>query len=325
MATVKPINLEQYLKKIQVALPDLSNALTELRISFLRKIYFAHVTTFPYSNFELRKIARQHPIQRDSLSFFSYKDMLSSQHDGYCFQTAALLFDALTQLGFKTELCAAHVLMGAAINDSEVLARPPTHLFLIVTINNDKFLLDPGMGSSAPRMPIIITGEDEPINQDGDVFKFYRANELYILERKTSQGWLRLMQTDLSPVSLHTAKMNLLKLQCHPSAIPIRDDKTVIGIITEQGRKSLIWDSQSKLLKFSKQEEGSSVQKVLASFEEGVQLLADEFDIHHVSAKDLKLHCTETVLPKPVRPWTVNFPLDAAELRTMEDNFTFKI
>lgn len=322
---MKNINLKQYLKKIQVAVPDLSDAPIEERTRSLWEIYFAHVKTFPYSNFELRKIARQHLIQRDSLSFFSYKTLLSTEQDGYCFQTAALLFDALTQLGYKTEFCAARVLMGAEINAPEVLTLPHTHLLLVVTIDNIKFLLDPGLGSSAPRFPIVITGENEPITQDKDVFKFYRSNDLYVLEKKTSQGWLRLIQTDLTPISSKTATMNLLKLERHPAPVPIRDNKTVIGVITGQGRKSLIWDVQSKQLKFAKQDGDTSTQKILASFDEGVKILADEFAIHHISAEDLKLHCTETILPKPIKPWTVNFPLDKAELMAMEENLTFKL
>lgn len=322
---MKNINLNLYFQKIQITPFSLSNLSIEEKIACLKKTYFAHVKSFPYSNFELRKIAGQHPVQRNTLSFFSYKNLLSDEHGGYCYQSAALLAEALKQLGYETEFCAARVLMGAAINAPEVLELPQTHLVLVVTIEDFKFLLDPGLGSSAPRFPILITGEDELITQDFETFQFYSRENIYVLERKTSQGWLRLMQTDLIPISQKTAEMNLLKLQCCPKTIPIRDAKTVIGVITENGRKSLIWEMKTQQLKFSKSEKGNAIEKILDNFEEGCQMLSQEFDIHHVSAEELMYYCTNTVLPKPIKPWRINFPLDQAELRDLEENLTYKL
>lgn len=313
------VNLKTYLQTLKME-PLPGNASSDEKINFLKALYFAHVQTFPYSNFELRKIAKQHPVQRNSLSFFSYKNLLTAEHGGYCFQTAALLADALTQMGYTVSFCAARVLMGAAVNSSEILKLPPSHLVLKVQIDEKHFLLDPGLGSSAPRFPILITGKDEPITQNGDVFKFYSVDNTYVLEKKTRQGWLRLAQTDLQAISKEKAAMNLLKLERYPELIGIRDSKVVIGSITEHGRKSLAWDVQSKQLKFSKSEGDENTQKTLASFEEGYQLLADEFGINHVSAETLEAYCTETTLPKPIKPWTVDFPLDQSELKKMEQN-----
>ncbi|WP_237762056.1 hypothetical protein [Legionella santicrucis] len=73
-------------------------------------------------------------------------------------------------------------------------------------------------------------------------------------------------------------------------------------------------------MKFSKQNGKDHIQKVLSNFAEGSQILAEEFGIHHISADELKIHCTETVLPKPIKPWTVNFPLDERELSEMQTN-----
>ncbi|HHF7374654.1 arylamine N-acetyltransferase family protein [Legionella bozemanae] len=312
------INLDDYLKKIKIIVPSLTDASREDKIAFLRKIYFAHVQTFPYSNIELRKISKQHLFQRNSLSFFSYKDLLSSQNGGYCFQTASLLFDALSQLGYVVSFCAARVLLGAKPNASEILQFPPTHLILTVQIDEQKFLLDPGLGSSAPRFPILITGKNESIAQNEDEFKFYPIDDIHVLEKKTRKGWFLLMQTDLTPISQEKVAMNLLKLERHPEKLAIRDAKTVVGIITEHGRKSLVWDAQSKQLKYSASEGTRYTEKILTNFEEGSQVLVDEFGID-ISAKTLKTHCTDT-LPLPIKPWTIHFPIDHFELKEMEKN-----
>ena len=318
--SMKNIQLKDYLLKIKLAERSLADLTTEEKATYLRDIYFSHVKTFPYSNFDLRHIARQHPIKRTSLSFFSYKTLLSSEHDSYCFQLTALLGDALIQSGYDTSFCEARVLMGASINAPEILAIPPTHLILVVTLDDKKFLLDPGMGSSAPRYPIPITDKNDVIIQNNDEFKFYPTDNLYVLERKTTQGWLRLMQTDLVPLSESKAQMNLLKLGFHPTPISIRDYKTVVGIITDHGRKSLIWDEQSNQLKFSKQEGKTHQQRVVSSFEEGNQILAEEFNIHHISAQKLEEYCSKTTCPLPIKPWTIDFPIDDNELTEMEQN-----
>ena len=307
-----PLNVQEYLLKLNVPLLSLPTLSVEATINYLKSIYLAHVKTFPYSNFELRKISKQHLVQRQALSFFNYDVLLSSEHGGYCYQSAALMVDALRQIGFTTEYCAARVLLGAAINEPEILAARPTHLMLTVTINDKQFLLDPGLGSSSPRFPILITGIDEPIVQDDDVYKFYKSDShnVYVLEKKTSQGWLRLTQTDLAPISQQETEMNLLYLERHPQTLAIRDTKVLVGIITDSGRKFLLWDEKSGQLKFSKQDKDEHTQKILTSFTDGYEILKKEFGIVHISPEVLKAHCTVVALPKPIRAWTADFPLD---------------
>ncbi|STY31081.1 putative N-hydroxyarylamine O-acetyltransferase [Legionella wadsworthii] len=315
------INLKTYLQKLKVTAPSLNEASVEEKLDFLKLIYAAHVQTIPYSNSELREISKQHLIQRSPLSFFSYPKLLSSETGGYCFQTAALLFDALTQLGYSVSLCTARVLLGAMPNAPEILRLPPTHLVLIVEITDRKILLDPGLGSSAPRFPIIVTGENEAIIQNDEAFKFYLSEDVYVLEKQTRQGWFRLMQTDLVPISLEKAAMNLLKLERFPEKLPIRDTKTVFGIITQHGRKALIWDAQSNQLKYSANQGEKHTQKVV-TFEEGHQILAQEFGIEHISAECLEVYCTE-LYPMPIKPWTIEFPLDAMEMKKLQENLNY--
>ncbi|CEK10435.1 arylamine N-acetyltransferase [Legionella hackeliae] len=319
---MKPINLEVYLKQIKVNQKALSTLSATEKRAYLWEVYSCHIMRYPYTNFELRKIASQHPIQRRPLSFFSYENLLSPKQGGYCFQSAALLADALSQLGYEVSFCEARILLGAEVNAKEILELPPTHLVLVVTIENKKFLLDPGLGSSAPRYPILITGSDEIIQQDGDQFKLHFTQNLYILERKSSQGWFRLTQSDLVPLDQKKAQFNLLKLAFHPNDIPIRDLKTVVGIITKSGRKSLIWDIHSNELKYTEQDGDKHQQEILSSFEEGYNKLVKEFNIHHISAEMLEVCCSKIHQPSPIEPWTVDFPLDESELERMELNLS---
>ena len=316
-------NLKQYLVKTKLDLPSLIDASDDLQIQCLNAIYFAHISTFPYSNFELRALGHQHPIQRKGISFFGYKTLMSEKQGGYCYQTAILLHDVLEQLGYKPQFCAARVLVGAPINDPQILARPSTHLILTVKIGDKRFLLDPGLGDLSPRFPILITGVDEPVVQDKEEFTFYPADNVHVLERKTSQGWMRLMQTDLIPISRKDIQLSLLKLTYHPAPLAIRDSKTVVGLITERGRRSLLWDAGTNVLKYSKQDKEEVIQCVVNDFREAEAILKKEFNISHVSARELQGHCTQTNIPKPLKPWTVDFPLDDKELLHMEENLIY--
>ncbi len=321
------IKLQKYLNKINRPYKNVNDLTDEQQKEYLYSIYNAHVKTFPYSNFELRRIAHQHILRRQSLSFFSYSSLLSDRHDGdgYCFQTALLLADALNQLGFKPEFCSARGLIGAAVNAPEVLSLPRTHFVLTLTLGNEQLFLDPGLASSSPRYPIVINGKDESIIQGCDEFKFYffAEHEVYVLEKKTSQGWYRLLQTDLKPVNQKEVQNNLLKLERHPQPIIIRDKKTVVGILTDEGRKSIYWDEQSDQLKFSKYEGNNSIHELVPDFEAGCNLLKTEFGIHHVSAEMLKEYCSVATLPKPLKAWTIEFPIDDEELNRLDANLSF--
>lgn len=66
---MKPIDLKEYLQKLKLGFQLLSDLPPEEQIKYLNSIYLAHIKVFPYSNFELRRIANQHPVQRQSLSF----------------------------------------------------------------------------------------------------------------------------------------------------------------------------------------------------------------------------------------------------------------
>ncbi|MGQ3888489.1 arylamine N-acetyltransferase family protein [Legionella sp. CNM-1927-20] len=318
------ISLENYLQKINVSAKPLTSLPSTEKIKFLEEIYFAHLKAFPYENFELRSIAKQHLLKRNSLNFFSYGKLLSDNRGGYCYQTAMLLYDALTQIGFSIKPCIARILNGAPVNAPQILQLPATHMFLVVCIENQEFLLDPGLGASAPRQPLLITHSEQIVTQYPDQFKFYPIDDLYILERKINGEWMRLMQTDLQEASLKQLQCNLLKLERYPSILPIRDEKTLVGVITNEGRKSLIWDVSSNELKFSKQIGELYIKETLPNFESGQKKLVDEFNITYISVSALKDYCKETILPKPIRRWEINLPIEETEIESLEKNLSFR-
>lgn len=317
------MKLEHYLKKVNINLLPLPELSHDEKVKFLRQIYFAHVKTFPYSNFGLRELANQHPIQRN-LKFFSYNGLLKTKEGGYCYQSAALMFDALSQLGFAPQFHEAYILLGAPVNDPAVRTLPATHVLLTVNIDDKKFFLDPGLGASAPRFPILISAEEDIVEQDSDTYKLSQVDNVYVLQKKTSQGWFRLMQTDLVPLSRNRIEMNLLKLEQYPGKISIRDSRTLVGIITEHGRKSLMWEEQLKQIKFTQQEGNQPSGSNIVTAEEAIDVLAEHFNIHNITQEQLRFYCSPSSTPCPKRRWSVDLPLNESKLKAMENNLDWE-
>ncbi len=257
--------------------------------------------------------------------------MFSDPIGGYCFQLAALLKDVLIKLGYTVDACEARVLMGAEVNAKEVRQLPPTHLALKVKIDCTTYLLDPGLGNEAPRLPILITGGDESVFQPPDEVRFYYLDQenVYVLERMTQRGWLRLIQTDLRPLSQAQIEFNLMRLEQHLLSIGIRDERFLIGRVLPHGRSALYWLSATNQLKFIEKTTAGNQEETLTDYDRAVHIAKDKFDIQ-ITAEELKKYCTPNrsgkyfVLfdQKPKRPWTVDFPLDKRTILSMQSNLT---
>ncbi|VEG90900.1 arylamine N-acetyltransferase family protein [Legionella spiritensis] len=307
--------LDNYLNKIGVDKKESEQLSGGERADYLKKIYAAHVTTFPYHNFELRDNSLQHPVIRRSLTLFDYRKLLSSQHGGYCYQSAKLLSNMLQELGFTVACCPAKVLNGLPYNAEEIKALPPTHVVLLVYLEDKRYFLDPGLGSRCPRFPIQVTGTGDVIQQQRDRFRLYPNEEgSYILEKWQKDNWITLVQSQLQPIDDKKLQSNLLKLERYPLPIPIRDHKVVASLLTDSGSKSLYWDANTETFVLAVEQDGRFNKTTLADFTKARNKLASEFNITHIGVDALKRFCYPKPLPLPAEPWTVELPLDQNEM-----------
>lgn len=324
---MKEIELSAYLRKVGL---NKRNLMEMSAVDRLNTLYTAHILTFSYSNVKLRQAAWQHPLKRN-LCFEDYKSVFFKPIGGYCFQLAALLKDVLIKLDYAVDACEAHVLMGAEVNARKVLELPPTHLVLKVTIEEQSYFLDPGLGNQAPRLPILITGGQESVMQPPDEIRFYylQQEQLYVLERATEQGWLRLIQTDLRSLDQTQIEFNLMQLEQHFPTLSIRDEKLVIGRILPQGRRSLFWLAASDQLKYIEKTTTENSEEILTDYARAAHVVKEKFNIQ-MTSEEIKKCCTVNKTPKgmsffdqkPLRPWTVEFPLDKRTIRSMWSNLT---
>lgn len=312
------INLANYLDKIGITQLDLDGLDATQRADYLKEVYNAHLLTFFYHNFALRKISRQHPVNRHHITLFDYQDLMDNTAGGYCFQSARLLATMLKELGFEVSYCEARVLNGASPADS--LQILPTHVVLRVVIDEAIYFLEPGLGAKAPRFPILVTGGDEIIEQGYDRYKFSQQQGYYVLEKQVRDQWTTLVMTDLKPLNDDKLAFNLLKLERHIQKLPIRDEIVVAGQITENGCKTFFFDIKTKKYAFTVEKEGEFSKTVYDTTAKAYEKLMAEFAVEGVTQADLALYARQSTLPRPKERWTVDFPLDKTEFAKMAKN-----
>ncbi|MDI1351494.1 MAG: arylamine N-acetyltransferase [bacterium] len=315
-------DLEVYLKKIGVEYKAIAPLSLKEKIAYLNTIYYAHLKTHPYHNFDLREIAQQHPLVRKGLTLFDYKKLLTHQNGGYCFQSSRLLYSTLLELGYSVHCCESRVLNGKKANSLVVKKMPATHIILTVTINESSYFLDPAMGSCSSRMPILIKERDEIIHeQAAERFKLSFDQDQYILYKWQLNQWISVSQSNLLPVADKLLMFNLLKLSYHPD-LAIRDMKVVVAQITDEGSKTLFWDALSQKLSFITECCGQYKKLPLPSYEQAYSLLINAFNITHISIADFEGYCS--ILPQvgPKQAWTVDLPLDSKELQKLALNLS---
>jgi N-hydroxyarylamine O-acetyltransferase len=113
----------------------------------LKVLLGAHMAAIPFENLDVL-LGRQVRLDLEGL-----QDKLVRAHrGGYCFEHATLFAAALEKLGFLPVRHTARVVLLTPRS-----ASPRTHMFLTVQVAEGTFVVDPGFGAFAPRVPVPLT------------------------------------------------------------------------------------------------------------------------------------------------------------------------
>ena len=110
-------------------------------VTSLYLLYSEHVTSLAYSNLDL---FMGKPVP--DLSIDAILDHIPT-NGGHCYQHSELMYAALNHLGFDVTRVACWVLMGKDFKQD----MPLNHNILLVKIDGDTYLCDPGLASTSPR------------------------------------------------------------------------------------------------------------------------------------------------------------------------------
>lgn len=119
---------------------------TPVTLDALAGLLGAHMAHIPFENLD---VLLGRPIRLDIEGL--QRKLVAARRGGYCFEHATLLAAVLGELGFAPVAHTARVVLYTAPAQS---AR--THMFLKVPLREGTFIVDPGFGALAPRVPIAL-------------------------------------------------------------------------------------------------------------------------------------------------------------------------
>jgi N-hydroxyarylamine O-acetyltransferase len=104
----------------------------------------AHMSRIPFENLDVL-LGRGISLDLSSLQ----RKLVDQRRGGYCFEHASLFAAVLETLGFSVTAHTARVVLFQPRSES-----PRTHMFLAVALDGETFVVDPGFGAQAPRVPL---------------------------------------------------------------------------------------------------------------------------------------------------------------------------
>lgn len=144
--TEADVDLDAYFARVQYRGP------TAATYAALAGLVRAHVERIPFENLD---VLLGRPIRLD---LASVQDKLVRRlRGGYCFEHVTLFAAVLERLGFAPARHTARVIRVVPRTQA-----PRTHMFVTVALPEGVFVVDPGFGSGAPRVPVPLR-EDAPV------------------------------------------------------------------------------------------------------------------------------------------------------------------
>lgn len=179
---VADLDLERYLRRVglEARSPSLE-ALTDL----IR----AHRSTFTFDNIDV--LLDQHPGV--DLATIQAK-FLGRGRGGYCYEHSVLFAAVLDRLGYDVAVHLGRV--------GDRLRRARTHLVVLVDLEHQTCMTDPGFGFTFPEPLPLVDGVEH--TQSGESFRVDLLRDgpspAWSVSRRRSDGWEVLHATDLLPV-----------------------------------------------------------------------------------------------------------------------------
>ncbi|HEY1726964.1 MAG TPA: arylamine N-acetyltransferase [Candidatus Baltobacteraceae bacterium] len=196
----------------------------EPTLATLGAIQMGHMSRIPFENLDVL-LGRGVRLDLDSLQ----KKLVAAKRGGYCFEHSTLLGAVLEQLGFSVERHAARVVLFLQPTEA-----PRTHMFLVVTLPEGKFVVDPGFGGSGARFPVPLEGSAENATH-----WIAREGRNIILRFKRDgtdvDGWVSDYEEVNNPIDF---EMGNHMTSTHPTS-PFRQ-LIMMSIVTPTGRVSVM-------------------------------------------------------------------------------------
>ncbi|HHP5605890.1 TPA: arylamine N-acetyltransferase family protein [Bacillus paranthracis] len=153
---------------------------TEMKFEELNTILFAFAHTIPFENLDV--------ISRNSnaITMENLQDkILTRSRGGLCYELNTLLYYFLKDCGYDVQLALGTVYK----NDINTWALEDGHITIILNYDNVRYVIDVGIASLVPLVPVPFTGE--AVSSKNGMYRVRRKDTSkgnYVLERKDTNG-----------------------------------------------------------------------------------------------------------------------------------------
>ncbi|MDM5433517.1 arylamine N-acetyltransferase [Bacillus hominis] len=153
---------------------------TEVKFEELNTILFAFAHTIPFENLDVIA-SNTNTITMENLQ----DKILTRSRGGLCYELNTLFYYFLKDCGYDVQLALGTVYK----NDINAWALEDGHITIILNYDNVRYLIDVGIASLVPLVPVSFTGE--PVSSKNGTYRVRRkdtSKRNYVLERKDTNG-----------------------------------------------------------------------------------------------------------------------------------------
>jgi N-hydroxyarylamine O-acetyltransferase len=257
----RPIDLGAYFERIQWG--GGTNPTFETLAGLLR----AHTARIPFENLDVL-LGRGVRLDLDSIQ----GKLVRARRGGYCFEHATLFAAVLEAIGFEPIRHAGRVVLFDPRTES-----PRTHMFLTVTVDGARFVVDPGFGPFGARVPVPLAdgegaGATHWMTRDGDLWTLRMLRD-----GRPVSGWVTTLEQE-NPVDFEVANHYIAT---HPDSLFV--NRIMLSAATPEGRVSIM----NRDVTILRGDEARSVQ--LADRADLRVLLAEHFGFDVPEVEHLKV------------------------------------
>lgn len=187
----------------------------------------AHMSRIPFENLDVL-LGRGVRLDLDSVQ----RKLVGARRGGYCFEHCTLFAAALEAIGFEPVRHTARVVVVAPRRES-----PRTHMFLTVPVGEGTFVVDPGFGALAPRVPVPLV-DDAKVSAGTETHWMARDGGLWVLRTQTPDRavdcWVSAVEDD-NPIDFEVGNHFTAT---HPSSSFV--NRIMLRALTDDGRVSVM-------------------------------------------------------------------------------------
>jgi N-hydroxyarylamine O-acetyltransferase len=215
------LDLDAYFERIQWG------GATSPNYDTLAGVLRAHMSSIPFENLDVL-LGRSIRLDLQGLQ----EKLVRGHRGGYCFEHGMLFGAVLEQLGFKPVRHTARV-----VTITPRAAAPRTHMFLSVPVSEGTFVVDPGFGALAPRMPVpLLDGVEARLGSEAHWMA--RDGPHWILRSRNVERdtdcWLSTLEED----NLVDFEVGNHYVATHPSSAFV--NRVMMRAITADGRVTVM-------------------------------------------------------------------------------------